>query len=125
MSLSLKENRILLFACVTMFVFLSFKTVFTHNFVLSSPNARFTDTIVQHLNTDIIKCMSLCDILDECTSVNHNSDTRVCELTTYVPGLVTPAIETEVNWKVYYDGKCTFKEYETIHRFISDAKIFT
>ncbi|XP_060557809.1 uncharacterized protein LOC132718190 [Ruditapes philippinarum] len=90
---------------VTIFLF---KTVLTHNFTqftLSSSNARYSDKLVQHLNTSIIQCARLCNSADECTSVNHNADTGVCEQTTYVPGVVTPSTAVESNWNVYYDDR--------------------
>ena len=97
-----KEKKLIwILECVTIFVF---KTVLTSKFTLSSSNARYSDTLVQHLNTSKIQCARLCDGVDECTSVNHNADTGVCELTTYVPGVVTPPTETESNWNVYCDG---------------------
>jgi hypothetical protein len=110
MTLLQEKKRILMFECVTIFVFMSFKTVLSHKFTqftLSSNNARYSDILVQHLNTDIIQCSFLCDNVEDCTSVNYNSDTRVCELTTYIHGLVTPSTETDINWKVYYDGTCS------------------
>ncbi|XP_060591640.1 uncharacterized protein LOC132746482 [Ruditapes philippinarum] len=91
--------------CVTIFVF---KTVLTSKFTqftLSSSNARYSDNLVQHLNTSIIQCARLCNGADECTSVNHNADTGVCELTTYVPGVVTPPTVAESNWNIYYDDR--------------------
>ncbi|XP_060557810.1 uncharacterized protein LOC132718193 [Ruditapes philippinarum] len=90
---------------ITIFVF---KTVLTSKFTqftLSSSNARYNDNLVQHLNTRIIQCLILCNGADECTSVNHNAGTGVCELTTYVPGVVTPSTGAESNWNVYYDDR--------------------
>ncbi|XP_060552182.1 uncharacterized protein LOC132713560 [Ruditapes philippinarum] len=89
-------------------IFFVFKTVLTHKFTqftLSSSNARYSDNLVQHFNTSIIQCARLCNCADECTSINHKADTGVCELTTYVPGVVTPSTETESNWNVYYDDR--------------------
>jgi hypothetical protein len=107
MELLLEKKRILMFELVTIFVFMTFETAHTHKFTeftLSAENARYSDILVQHLNTEVIQCALLCGGVDDCTSVNHNSDTGNCELTTYVPGVVTPSTEAGVNWTVYYDG---------------------
>ncbi|XP_060557812.1 uncharacterized protein LOC132718195 [Ruditapes philippinarum] len=65
-----------------------------------STNATSVDQSQPALAQDIgISC------IEDCTSVNYNSDTRVCELTTYIHGLVTPSTETDINWKVYYDDR--------------------
>ncbi|XP_060557811.1 uncharacterized protein LOC132718194 [Ruditapes philippinarum] len=101
-----KEKKwIWILECVTIFVL---KTVLTSKFTqftLSSSNARYSDTLVQHLNTGIIQCVIVCNGVDDCTSVNHNADTGVCELTTFVPGVVTPSTVAESNWNIYYDDR--------------------
>jgi hypothetical protein len=89
---------------ITIFVFKTVHTSKFTQFTLSSSNARYSDNLMQHLNTSIIQCAILCNGEDECTSVNHNADTGVCELTTYVPGVVTPSTVAESNWNIYYDG---------------------
>jgi hypothetical protein len=107
MELLLEKKRILMCEIVIIFLFMSFKTAHTHKFTeftLSAENARYSDILAQHLNTEVIQCALLCGDVNECTSVNHNSDTGNCELATYVPGVVTPSTETGANWTVYYDG---------------------
>jgi hypothetical protein len=122
-----KEKKwIWILECVTIFVF---KTVLTSKFTqftLSSSNARYSDNLVQHLNTSIIQCARLCNGEDECTSVNHNADTGVCELTTFVPGVVTPSTVAESNWNIYYDGTRPLNHYVMLYwlKFIDRHSFF-
>jgi hypothetical protein len=108
MQLFIEKKWIWILEFVIIFVL---KNVLTHKFTLSSSNARYSDNLVQHLNTSKIQCAILCNCADECTSVNHNADTGVCELTTYVPGVVTPSTETESDWNVYCDGTYPLNYY--------------
>ena len=77
-------------------------------FVLYSNNWRFANDSRKEQNMQKIECLTLCDRTLGCEMVNHNSDTKTCEL--LKPGSWTPTSvsKTESNWVVYYKGLYIF-----------------
>ncbi|XP_045182483.2 uncharacterized protein LOC123541143 [Mercenaria mercenaria] len=70
--------------------------------MVNSSSVRYTNTLKHHLNTPRVKCVALCDDTGGCSSVNHNSITNRCELTSHIPRVQDPSEVDEPDWRVYY-----------------------
>ncbi|XP_053376825.1 uncharacterized protein LOC128547729 [Mercenaria mercenaria] len=73
--------------------------------VVQSSSVRYANVTKSYPNTNKLPCLALCDLMDGCSSVNHNSDTHECELTSHVPSILAPEPATASNWRVYYNDR--------------------